>query len=208
MDYWFQRIFLIAKGAVLGVALGYSPAPLADVGDASGPSPDARSIDTEYFDVGVFTGVLNIEDFSSELLIGVNATFNADENFFMQLNYLQTDSSSSSFEESQGELFSGDDRVFRHFDFLVGYNLLQGEHFFSQPTAKLSSLYLVAGIGDTDFGGESGFNYTVGLGYQMMLTRDILLRVDYRNYIYKTNLIGDDKFTNNTQLSAGVSYLF
>ena len=208
MESWFQRIFLIARGTVLVCLASHSLSLAAEVDDAAGSPPDAQSIDTEYFDVGVFTGVLNIEDFSSELLVGVNATFNADEHFFLQLNYLQADSSSSSFEQSQGSVFSGDDRIFRHFDFLVGYNLFQGEHFFSPAQANLSSLYLVAGIGDTDFGGESSFTYTAGLGYQVMVTRDILIRVDYRNYIYKTNLIGDDKFTNNTQLSAGVSFLF
>ncbi|TQV74205.1 outer membrane beta-barrel domain-containing protein [Exilibacterium tricleocarpae] len=208
MESWFQRIFLVAKGAALAGFLGQGAAVLADTDGQPAPGTGADRIDTEYFDVGVFTGVLNIEDFGSEWVFGVNATFNTDENFFMQLNYLQADSSLSSFEESQGKIFSGDDRTFRHFDFLVGYNVLQAEQFFSEANAMLSSLYVVAGIGDTDFGGEGSFTYTVGVGYQLALTRDLLLRVDYRDYIYKTNLIGDDKFTHNTQITTGLSYLF
>lgn len=168
----------------------------------------ADQIDTEYFDVGVFMGVLNIEDFSSELVTGINATFNANENYFIQFNYLQADASLSSFEESQGQLFSGSDRTFNHFDFLVGYNLFQGEHFFSDTNAKLSSLYLVTGVGDTEFGGEGSFTYTLGMGYQLALKREIILKVDYRDYIYKTNLIGENKSTHNTQFTVGLTYSF
>ena len=204
MESWVQRIFLAVRGTALAGLFSLG----APVWAQDDRRADADRIATEYFEVGAFTGVLNIEDFSSELVFGVNATFNTDENFFMQLNYLQADASLSSFEESQGKVFSGGDRTFRHFDFVVGYNLLQAEHFFSQANAKLSSLYVVAGIGDTDFGGEGSFTYTVGLGYQLALTRDILLRIDYRDYIYETNLIGDGKFTHNTQLSTGLSFLF
>ena len=204
MEYWFQRIFLKTKGTALAVFLGQAVLAAASATAQS----SAEDIDTEYFDVGVFAGVINIEDFSSDLVYGINATFNTDENFFMQLNYLEADASLSSFEESQGKIFSGGDRTFRHFDFLVGYNLFQGELFLSEANARLSSLYLVAGIGDTDFGGEGSFTYTIGIGYQIALTRDIILRFDYRDYIYNTNLIGDDKYTHNTQLSGGLSYLF
>ncbi len=170
--------------------------------------PDANNIDTEYFDAGISLGILNIEDFGSEFTAGVNLTFNATENFFMQMNYLQANADESSFELSQGNLFSGGDRNFKHYDFLVGYNLFQGEHFFSEGKANLSSLYVVAGVGDTEFGGEGSFTYTTGIGYQFAIQRSVIIRLDFRDYIYKTNIIGEDKTTHNTQLGLGISYLF
>ncbi|MCW8876378.1 MAG: outer membrane beta-barrel domain-containing protein [Kangiellaceae bacterium] len=206
MEHWFQRIFLIAKSLILVSFLGQAHWALAEKEKET--AGDTSKINTEYFDIGVFTGVINIEDFTSELVTGISATFNANENYFVQFNYLQADASLSSFEESQGQLFSGSDRTFSHFDFLVGYNLFQGEHFFSDTTAKLSSLYLVTGVGDTEFGGEGSFTYTIGMGYQVNLQREIILKLDFRDYIYKTNLIGEDKSTHNTQLSVGLTYSF
>lgn len=207
MEYRFQRILLIIIPTLLIILLGSVHSVKAESSETM-PDYDTDKIDTEYFDVGIFTGVLNIEDFNSEFVTGFSTTFNANENYFVQFNYLQSDASLSSFERSQGALFSGSDRTFSHFDFLVGYNLLQGEHFFSGNKANLSSLYLVSGVGDTEFGGENSFTYTLGVGYQVAIKRDILIKFDFRDYIYKTNLIGENKSTHNTQLSAALSYSF
>ena len=46
------------------------------------------SLNNEFFDVGISTGILNIEDFNSELVTGINATFNANEDYFIQFNYI------------------------------------------------------------------------------------------------------------------------
>ncbi len=204
MEYWFQRVLLTLRRSLFIICCINVHYVLAE--EAPQQNPD--SIETEYFDIGLFTGVLNIEDFSSELVYGMNITFNANENYFIQFNYLSADTGLSSFEESQGQLLTGSDRSFNHFDFLLGYNLFLGDHFTTDTVTRLSSLYLVSGVGDTDFGGEESFTFTMGLGYQIALKRNILLRVDYRDYIYKTNIIGENNSTHNTQLTAGVSYLF
>ncbi|MCO7223241.1 outer membrane beta-barrel domain-containing protein [Pleionea sp. CnH1-48] len=202
MEYWFQRILL--KPCLLALAVS-----TVDVlAEETTTQINASNVNTEYFDMGVFTGFINIEDFTSEAIVGINGTFNANEDYFMQINYLQTDVSLSSYEQSQGQLFSGSDRTFTHFDFLVGYNVFQGEHFMKSTKENLSSLYVVAGIGDTEFGGESGFTYTIGAGYQVALSRKWLVRLDYRDHIYKTNIIGEDKSTHNNQMSLGISYQF
>ena len=206
MESWFQRLFLISAKAAFALSLLNSNVCLAD--DHTDQANDGATIDSEYFDAGLFTGVLNIEDFNSEFIVGANVTFNANEDFFMQFNYFQTDASLSSYEKIEGPYFSGSDRDFTHFDFLVGYNLFLGEQFFSDTKAKLSSLYLVAGVGDTDFGGEGSFTYTAGIGYQVALKRTWLMRIDFRDYIYDTNIIGEDTTVHNTSLTASLSYLF
>jgi outer membrane beta-barrel protein len=199
MEHWFQSIFLTTKRCLLILFCGTISIAHAD---------DSPNIDTEYFDIGAFVGLINIQDFNSEIILGTSATFNANEDYFLQFNYLQADTSRSSFEQSQGALLAGNDRQFRHYDFLVGYNLFQGEHFFSSTKAKLTSFYLVGGVGDTEFGAEGSFTYTLGAGYQIALLRNVILKIDYRDYMYKTNLIGENKTTHNTQLSAGLSYSF
>ncbi len=205
MEYWFQRIFLALIKILLTAFLLFSSVTHNEISAAENESV---SIDSEYFDVGLFTGILNIEDFNSEYIVGGNVTFNANENYFLQFNYFQTDASLSSYEKVEGPYFSGSNRNFTHYDVLVGYNLFLGEQFFSDTNAKLSSLYLVAGVGDTEFGGEGSFSYTLGLGYQVALKRDILMRIDYRDYIYDTNIIGENSTVHNTALTASLSYLF
>lgn len=169
-------------------------------------------VNSELFDIGVVAGVMNIEDFPAEYLIGANVTFKASEYFFLQYNYVQADVSKSSFEEADaGATFDlGSDRSFSHYDLLIGYNLFQGEFFVGDGDPHFTSLYLVGGIGDTDFGGEENFTYTIGLGYQIEFRRKYVLRFDYRDYIYETSLIvgGDKTSSNNVQMSVGLGYLF
>ncbi|MGB3611511.1 MAG: outer membrane beta-barrel domain-containing protein [Cellvibrio sp.] len=170
---------------------------------------DISNINNEVFELGIFAGIINIEDFGSEFAPGISATFRASEDFFIQYNYLQADVSPSSYEKNQGKLFDGDDRTFRHYDLLIGYNLFQGEFFPSPPKANLSSLYLVAGVGDTEFGGESSLTYTLGIGYQLSLTRRFALQFDFRDYIYQSTLVSDEKRSvGAAQISSGVKFLF
>lgn len=177
-----------------------------------GNDREQSRINSELFDIGVFTGVINIQDFPAEFVIGANITFKASEDFFLQYNYLQSDVSESSFEKNPGfpTLDLGDERVFEHYDLLVGYNIFQGEFFTSGDKAHLSSLYVVGGIGDTDFGGEENFTYTLGLGYQIEFVRRYLVRFDYRDYFYRSSLVvgSEEDTVHNTQVSVGLGYLF
>lgn len=199
MEYRFQRIFLTGVVASC-VTIGAT---------AQEQAVKASDLDGEVFEVGLFAGIMNIGDFNSEWVVGISAGFQASEDFFIQYNYLQTDADLSSFEKSQGQFFSGDDREFVHYDLLVGYNVFQGEVYPQEGTANLSSFYVVGGVGDTRFGGESSFTITLGLGYQFALSRHYLFRADYRNYIYESALIrSEETTTNNAQFSVGLSYLF
>lgn len=210
MDNRFQHVFLTAKLAFASLFLLSMPAWANSGQEASSDQRgDTLRINDEVFELGFAVGVINIADFNSEVTAGVSATFRASEDFFLQYNFLQTKASLSSYELSQGKLFGGDDRTLRHYDLLVGYNLYQGEFFSSGEKARLSALYLLGGVGDTQFGGEGSFTYTLGVGYQVALTRRFIWRVDYRNYAYKSSLIADEEQTvNSTQVSSGLSFLF
>ncbi len=204
MENWIQH-FLLKTRAVALAGLVFAPVALAQEPGSS----SAHRIDSEVFDLGVTAGVVNIADFNGEWALGVSATFQASENFFLQYNFIQADSSPSAYENSQGLLFDGGDRTFRHYDLLVGYRLFQGEFFAAGERARLSSLYLVGGAGETRFGGEENFTTTLGVGYEVALTRDILVRLDYRAYLYDSSLIADEeRSVTSNQMSAGVSYLF
>lgn len=197
---FIKRLSVIATVSV-GVLTPWQASFADDIGST-------KDIDTEFFDLGLTAGVINIENFGSELIMGLSGTFKATEDFFLQLNYQQADAGYSSYEKAL-DISLRPDRTYKHYDLLLGYNVFQGE-VFSGKAAGLSSLYLVAGVGDTAFGSDSAFTYTFGLGYQMALSRRTMLRLDYRDYMYESSLdTGDsEELVVDVHMSAGLSWLF
>ncbi len=167
-------------------------------------------LDNEFLEFGINTGIVNIQDFTSEIGLGLQATFSASEKFFLQFNYLQANAGNSSFEERIGQQFSGSDRDYSHYDLLAGYNIFDGEIFRGDGIATLSSLYFVGGVGSNQFGGEEVQTITWGLGYKVALTRKVNLRLDYRNYIYDSSLVlGErEQSVTDTYFSIGLGYLW
>lgn len=204
--------FLLNTGRALALLLAASSAQAEqsenlDAGEQ--PVAEKLSIDSEFFELGVYAGLINIQDFTTNPLIGASATFNASEDFFLQFNLAgTTEVSESSYEKSQGVLFEGDERNYSYYDFLLGYNVFQGEAFIGDGSGNWSSLYLVAGVGNTEFGGEESFTYTMGVGYKVNLARNYIWRVDLRDHTYRSNLLAEDDRVHNVEFSTGLSYVF
>lgn len=203
MENRFQHI-LLTSFFTLFLCAGAVSAQAQSAGGFS-----KSDIDSEFLELGLGFGVINIEDFPSEYTTGLNLKFRATEDLFLQLNFmLASDVELSSAEKSQGAFFTDSDRDYLHYDMLVGYNFFQGEFFTSNTNANLSTLYIVGGIGETEFGDESNFTYTFGLGYQVAFYRKYILNVDVREYIYESSLIAEDDTTVATHVSVGFNYLF
>lgn len=165
-------------------------------------------LDTEFFEIGLSTGIVTIEDFTSELTKGANITFRATENFFLQFNYLKADVSASDGESTNSLIVFSGSRDFTHYNVLFGYNLFQGE-IFRGGYSGLSSLYLVLGAGDTEFLDEASFTIVYGLGYRMALTRRVMLNFDFRQYNYDFfSTDQDDRSVTNSHLNIGFGWLF
>jgi outer membrane beta-barrel protein len=208
MDNRFQHILLKLKPVTVAILCLLSSVLFAVEKEPSGSG--MSNINNEVFDLGVHLGIVNFEDFSSELTPGLSATFRASEDYFIQYNYIRTNVSLSSYEKSQGSLLPAKtNRRFVHYDLLVGYNLFQGEFFTSATKAGLSTLYIVAGVGTTKFGGESNFTYTFGAGYDIALSRHFSINFDFRDYIYKSDLIyAKETSVTNAHISTGLRYSF
>lgn len=206
MDIRFQHILLIVRALCLSLGV------LCVSTQAQDKPAKGLDINEELFELGAFVGIVNIEDFTSEVAPGISLTFRASEDFFIQYNYLQVSEVDLPLYEQQVGTplyFTGNGRKFTHYDLLVGYNIFQGEFFKAQAKTSLSNLYVVLGAGETTFGKESRFSYTAGLGYQVGITKNINFSVDYKNYIYKSSVILDqDKTVNSTQISTGIHYIF
>ena len=49
---------------------------------------------------------------------------------------------------------------------------------------------------------------TLGAGYRLLLTDYMALRVDVRDYVFNSDLIGEEKSTHNMAYTLGVSLFF
>jgi outer membrane beta-barrel protein len=215
-------IFLLKPAAVLtGVLLqACSSLPAdnhvhGDTGPVIEPELERRSIteadiDSEDFEVGVFAGVMNVEDFGTNPVYGVRAAYHITEDFFTEGTLGRTDTDKTSYEKLSGgaEILSGSDRKLTYYNISLGYNLLQGEAFLGSGHAFNTATYVIAGIGNSEFADDSHFTLNFGVGYRFLLTDWIALRIDVRDHIFKSDLLGSDERKNNLEATGGVDIFF
>jgi outer membrane beta-barrel protein len=164
-------------------------------------------IDTEFFELGAYMGIIGIEDFDSASVLGIKASFHATEDFFLQANYGQAQAGTSAAEvTSGGNLIA--DRDYKYYNLLVGYNLFPGEAFITQNLTLNSAFYLVGGIGNTDFAGDNHFTITYGSGYRIILNDWLTWNMDFRNHTFESEVLPIKKRVNNLEFSLGLTAFF
>jgi outer membrane beta-barrel protein len=212
MESWHKRFFL---GTTL-LATCLSTAVMAEEA-VQVISPDlerreitAPDIDTEDFEVGVFAGMLSVQDFASEPVYGVRAAWHLSERFFVEGNLGTTDVDLTSYEKISGgaPLFTDSEREYSFYNVSVGWNVLPGEIYFSEKHAYKSDLYLIGGAGGTEFLGDNWFTATVGVGYRVLINDWLAARLDVRDHIFDRDSFGADETTHNLEWSAGFTVFF
>jgi outer membrane beta-barrel protein len=239
MDNWFKRILLgrrerpclamvVGKSVAIlslcwsGLTVADEGVKVTDEGDKPGAvqviTPEVKprevsedDIDTEFFEIGVYAGVLNIDNFGSEAVYGINASFHATEDFFLQGNYGISKAGNTSFEDLSGDnvrLLTDSERDYTYYNLLVGYNIFPGEVFMTSKLTFNSAFYLVGGVGNTEFGGEDNFTTTLGTGYRIVLRDWLTWHMDFRDHIFKSDIINESQTTHNMEMSSGVTLFF
>ncbi len=167
-------------------------------------------IDSEDFEVGAFVGVMGIEDFGSNVVYGVRASYHATEDFFFEAAAGATRADETSYETLSGgaQLLTDSQRDLYYYNLSLGYNVLPGESFIGSRHAFNSALYLVAGVGNTEFADDSHFTYSVGAGYRFLLNDWVALHLDFKDHIFESDLLGTDKYTHNLEGTVGLSMFF
>jgi outer membrane beta-barrel protein len=167
-------------------------------------------IDSENFELGAFAGVLSIEDFGSNPVYGLRAAYHVTEDFFFEASVGQSTAGKTSFETIGGnvELLTPDERRFTYYNLSLGYNFLPGEVYLGRNTAMNSSLYLIGGIGSTKFAGDQHFTLNIGAGYRVLPTDWLAIHIDVQNLMFQSDLLGEDKLTNNLGAWLGATVFF
>lgn len=223
MEIRVQRILLAAS--LLGVLSVFNAPAFAaedkektndgELGKIITPDLERRHIkeadlDSEDFEVGLYTGILSVEDFGSNTVAGVSFGYHITEDFFAQLNYATSKTQKTSYELLSGgvELLTKDQRDLSYYNISLGYNLLPGQVYISEKWHFNTGVYFIAGAGNTRFAEKNYFTYNLGAGFKFYATDWLMLDLGMRNYSFKHELFGDSKKTNNLESRLGVSLFF
>jgi len=168
--------------------------------------PKIRSQDIE---LGGYYGTLNIEDFGAHPVYGVQAAYHVSEDFFFQAEAGRSKAGLTSFEVLSGiQLLTDSERWFKYYDLSVGYNFLPGEVFLGRNYALISSFYLLAGVGSTDFGGDQKFTVNFGAGYKILPADWVAVHVAVEDRVYNSDVIGVEKLASNLEAHVGLTFFF
>jgi outer membrane beta-barrel protein len=170
---------------------------------------DEARIDTENFEVGPFIGLMSIEDFGTNAVYGARLAYHLTEELFIEGTIGQSKAGETSYEAIIGgaPLLTDDERTLTYYDVSIGFNILPGEAFLTQNVTYNNALFVIAGVGSTEFAGADRFTINLGLGYRILFTDYMALRFDFRDHIFDMDL-WEEKYTHNLEFSTSLTFLF
>lgn len=214
MESWIRGIFLGAAliAPVLGVAADTDGTVTDPVYTPQVERKDfsLANINAQDFELTLYTGIMSVEDFGSDTVVGGRLAYHVTERFSVEGSYGETSPGRTSYEELSGSavLLTDEDRELSYYNFLVGFDLFPGEAFLTSRWAFNSAVYVVGGVGSTDFAGDDRFTTIYGAGFRLVPTDWLVVRFDVRDQLYKIDLIGPEKTAHNIELIASFGVYF
>ena len=217
-----SRIFvlLLATGLVMTSLTGCGRHRLVQTADADQPpviEPDVErreintaEIDTENFEVGFFAGQMSVEDFGVNTVAGARFAYHITEGFFVEMAAGRTTTEETSFERLSGaaQLLTDEERELTYYNVSLGYNIFPGESFIGRGRALNTSLYVIGGVGKTEFASDDRFTVNFGMGMRVMPVDWIAVHADIRDHIFDIDLLGQEKTAHNIEGHLGVTFFF
>ena len=221
METWFLRLVLILAWMTSGTVFAEGTDDRESVVREASPESvlDPRierrrireaEIDTENFEAGIYAGLISIEDFGTQPVIGLRFDYHLSEDVFFEAALGRAKGDETSFETLNAgvQLLTDEEREFTYYQASIGYNLLPGEAFLTRNRAFNNSLFLIGGAGMTDFAGDEYFTISAGVGYRLLINDFTAVRVDMKDHIFTHDILGEDKTTHNLEMTAGASLYF
>jgi outer membrane beta-barrel protein len=164
-------------------------------------------IEAEDFEITAYYGVLDVEDFGTEPSYGLRAAYHITEDFFLEGAIGMSETSDETLEDlTTFNILQSED--INYYSVSIGYNIFPGEIFLGRDFAMTSSFYLMFGVGNVEFNDEDEFAYNIGFGMKVLPKDWLSLRVDVRDIVYETDLLGDNEFTNNFEITGNIGVFF
>ena len=184
------------------------------------PQVDRRDVRTprypnKDFEIGAFLGTYSAENFGSSMVYGLRLGYHITEDVFVEGTYGTTEVSDEAFRRVlPGGIFANPKETLEYYNLSAGYNVLPGEVFWGRNTAFASALYVIAGIGNTNFVSSDKVNrrnrqtINYGAGIRVMLHDRFSVQMDMRQHIFDLDILGKTESTKNLEWTGGVSFYF
>jgi outer membrane beta-barrel protein len=170
-------------------------------------------IDTEDFEIGVVGGILSVEDFGANALLGARLAYHVTEDWFVELGAGVSTITDTTFRGLGAPQFPNEEEDLTYYDLSVGLNIFPGELFITEKRALSAAVYLIGGVGSTDFLNdaaqrENKFTFNFGLGVRLLPTDWFALHITMRDHVWESDLLGQNKITHNFELSTSITAFF
>jgi outer membrane beta-barrel protein len=171
---------------------------------------DESQIDSYDFEISIYGGVLAMENFDSNTVVGLKLGYHVSEDFFVQGSYGKSDVGETSFERLSGgaPLLSDDERDVEYYLFSIGFNLLPGEAFLTDSTTLNTVLYVSGGMGVTKFAGDDRSTIAAAVGYRTIIIDALSVDIEMRDLIFDLDIFGEDETTHNIELTVALNLFF
>ncbi|HEY2928720.1 outer membrane beta-barrel domain-containing protein [Piscinibacter sp.] len=161
------------------------------------------------FELGVFTGTYATQNFGASWVNGLRLGYHISEDIFVEAVYAQTQVSDESFRQVlPGGVFADKKETLKYYNLSAGFNVLPGEVFIGSKRAKATSIYLIGGVGSTNFNQQRRQTVNFGLGTRLLLADRWALQVDMRDHVFSLDLLGKRQSTQNLELTGGLTFFF
>jgi len=167
-------------------------------------------LDTENFEVSIFTGTLSVEDFGSNTVAGVTVAYHITEDFFAEMSYGLSKTQKTSYELLSGgvELLTDSQRDLSYYDVSLGINILPGQIYLWDKWTFNTNFYLIGGAGNTTFADKKYFTYTYGGGMRFYMTDWLSVDFSLRDHSFEHELFGTAKKIHNLEGRFGLALFF
>lgn len=169
-------------------------------------------IDTEKFQVGLTYGYLSLEEFNTNPVWGLSATYQLTSKVLLKFDYAVSDVDLTTFEAGDGIVFvAEDDRELTYTTLGGAYKLFTARSFFRSKSKYDSDIYVTASVGQYDFAAETEMGFAFGISYRTVLTDWLVMTVDFDDHIVEVKDVfgdGSSKNSQNLEFALGLNALF
>ncbi len=155
-----------------------------------------------------FIGFLDVESFGTSTVYGARIGYHFTEDFFLEATYAESSVSDSAFRRLGIPVFEEEQSKLTYYHLSTGINLFPGEIFFGKDRARYSYIYIIGGMGITTFDVLDNVTFNVGFGMRVVPWDWLTVRVEVRDHIFESDLLGRNKMTNNIEATFGLSLIF
>lgn len=201
--------FRLVLALIIYMSINYCSAEEVIPPDLERPIIKEPKLDNDSWEIGFFAGVISIEDFDTNEYFSARIAKHFNEHVFIEANYgISTGGTTTNEDLNEGIVnFPDDARDYKSWDVSFGWNIFSNESWLL-GRAYNSDVYILSGIGTTEFAEDKWTTANLGIGYRLIPKDWIMWRIEARDYIFDRDLLGKRETTNNITLTTGLTILF